>query len=210
MISIIATEYPRATPVGPWLSPRRTPTITTGVVAAVMPTARPTRPVAIINQESGFANAKTKDVGASNWKIGTTSIHLSPSSTWIISSGKKRTRNCDRNGCRQEQRIAPEKGSRKASGVILDRGEARDGNDAEGRRELFDRQRGELKCPAVKPKRVGAPEAAQEDVLGVPRQVHEKTVTGRKPPEPKYRPDADSASRRPRRPRNRQQHAGGR
>src|ERR1700679_3779145 len=76
MISIIATEYPRATPVGPWLSPRRTPTITTGVVAAVMPTARPTRPVAIINQESGFANAKTKDVGASNWKIGTTSIHL--------------------------------------------------------------------------------------------------------------------------------------
>src|SRR5208337_4491499 len=78
MMSTIAPEYPIATPNGPWLRPSTMPKITTGVAAAVMLTARPTRPVDITSQLSGFANANTSDVGASSLKIGATSIHFPP------------------------------------------------------------------------------------------------------------------------------------
>jgi hypothetical protein len=87
--SAIANEYPKATPIGPWLSPSMIPTITTGVVAALIPKARLTWPVDKTNQERGLANANTKAVGASNRKIGAASIHLGPSTTRIISSANR-------------------------------------------------------------------------------------------------------------------------
>jgi hypothetical protein len=87
--SAIANEYPKATPLGPLLRPNRIPTITSGVVAAVMLKARLTRPVEMTNKESGLANANTKPVGASNLKIGAASIHLEPSTTRTISSGNR-------------------------------------------------------------------------------------------------------------------------
>src|SRR5215468_3717876 len=68
--SVIATEYPRATPLGPWLNPSTIPTITKGVVAAVILKDRPIRPVDTTNQESGLASANTSATGASNLKIG--------------------------------------------------------------------------------------------------------------------------------------------
>ena len=36
MSSVIADEYPRATPLGPWLRPNTIPTITSGVVAVLI------------------------------------------------------------------------------------------------------------------------------------------------------------------------------
>jgi hypothetical protein len=87
--SAIATEYPKATPMGPWLRPSTIPTITTGVVAALIYRARLTLPVDITNHESGLANANTTAVGASNRKIGAASIQLAPSTTRIISSANR-------------------------------------------------------------------------------------------------------------------------
>src|SRR5262245_50656790 len=84
--SAIAKEYPKATPLGPLLRPSTIPTITSGVVAAVMLKARLTRPVEMTNQESGLANANTKTVGASNLRTGAASAHLAPSTTRTISS----------------------------------------------------------------------------------------------------------------------------
>src|SRR2546421_7297771 len=50
--NVIADEYPRATPLGPWLKPSTIPTITSGVVAADRLKDRPTRPVDMSNQEN--------------------------------------------------------------------------------------------------------------------------------------------------------------
>jgi hypothetical protein len=87
--SVSADEYPKATPVGPWLNPITIPTITSGVVAALMLKALPTRPVAMTNHESGLATANTNDTGASNLKIGTAAIHLAPSTMRTISSANR-------------------------------------------------------------------------------------------------------------------------
>ena len=65
------------------------PKKTTGVITAVMLTARRILPVAMFSQLSGFANANTSEVGASSLKIGATSIHFSPSKTWMISSANR-------------------------------------------------------------------------------------------------------------------------
>src|SRR6266496_220652 len=84
--AVIPSEYPRATPLGPWLSPSTIPTITKGVVAAVMLKDRLIRPVDTTNQESGLATANTNATGASNLKIGAASIHFAPSTMRTISS----------------------------------------------------------------------------------------------------------------------------
>ena len=87
--SVIASEYPRATPLGPWLRPSTIPTITNGVVAALMLKDRPIRPVDTTSQESGFATANTNATGANNLKIGVASIHFGPSTMRTISSANR-------------------------------------------------------------------------------------------------------------------------
>src|SRR6266513_3025792 len=84
--SVIADEYPRATPLGPWLRPNTIPTITSGVVAVLILNALPARPVDMSSHERGLATAKTTATGASNLKIGVASIHFGPSTIRTISS----------------------------------------------------------------------------------------------------------------------------
>src|SRR5579859_686033 len=86
---IRADEYPRATPLGPWLKPNRIPAITTGAVATLMLKALTARPVDKTNQESGLATANTNATGASNLKIGAASIHFAPSTMRTISSANR-------------------------------------------------------------------------------------------------------------------------
>jgi len=87
--SVIADEYPRATPVGPWLKPSMIPIITNGVVAALMLKALPARPVDITSQDSGLATANTNATGASSLKIGAASVHFGPRTIRTISSANR-------------------------------------------------------------------------------------------------------------------------
>src|SRR4029077_1354487 len=87
--NVIADEYPRATPLGPWLKPNTIPKITSGVVAVLILNALPIGPTDKTNQENGFATANTTATGASNLKIGAASIHFSPSTTRTISSANR-------------------------------------------------------------------------------------------------------------------------
>ena len=106
--------------------------ITTGVIAAVMLTARPIRPVAITNHESGFAKRKHQG-GRSKQSEDRGNLHpfgAQQNANYLVR--KQWASNCDRNGCGQEQRVAPKEGSGKAIGVVLDGGEARDRNDTQG------------------------------------------------------------------------------
>src|ERR1700722_7595770 len=85
----------------------------------------------------------------------------------------------------------------------------RESGAAERPGPLLPRQSRKLICSAVKSERLRSPEAAQENVVRVPRQEHEKVVEGRQPPKTKHRQDTAIAARRPRNPGNGQPYASG-
>ena len=202
--SVIANEYPRATPLGPWLKPSTIPTITNGVVAASHAKARPIRPVDRTNQESGFATANTNATGASNLKIGAASIHFAPSTMRTISSENRAQLMVTGTVRETSIRVASQERPGKALGIMLNPGKGRKGHVADRNIQLLHRQSDELEGPPIQSKRIRSPETTQEELLRVPRQEYDEAVTGGQSAKMQHRPDAGPAPRRTWEPREQQ------
>src|SRR4030095_1989434 len=103
---------------------------------------------------------------------------------------KQSTTDGDRDGQRNNHRVASQEGPGKALGIMLNPRKRRKSHTAERNVQLFYRQGDELECAPIQSKRVRSPEATQEQLLSVPCQEYDDAVTRRQSAKMQHRPDA--------------------
>ena len=86
--SVIMSEKPVATPVGPYRSPVAYARITNGAMTKAIFRLRPTWPVENRSQLKGLINANARTVGTSKRNISMVSFHFGPRRTNIMSSAQ--------------------------------------------------------------------------------------------------------------------------